>query len=77
MRALNVTAPWGLDAIQVADVPDPVAGPGQVLVLGPGQGRRQLPVGPLLAPGFQRGDAARSQGNRQRLGPTSRGSDGC
>ncbi len=32
MRALNVTAPWGLDAIQVAEVPDPVAGPGQVLV---------------------------------------------
>ncbi len=32
MRALNVTAPWGLDAIQVAEVPDPAAGPGQVLV---------------------------------------------
>lgn len=32
MRALNVTAPWGLDAIQVAEVPDPVAAPGQVLV---------------------------------------------
>ena len=32
MRALNGTAPWGLDAIQVAEVPDPVAGPGQVLV---------------------------------------------
>ena len=32
MRALNVTAPWGLDAIQVAEMPDPVAGPGQVLV---------------------------------------------
>lgn len=32
MRALNVTAPWGLDAIQVAEVPDPVAGPGQLLV---------------------------------------------
>ena len=29
---MNVTAPWGLDAIQVAEVPDPVAGPGQVLV---------------------------------------------
>jgi len=32
MRALNVTAPWGLDAIQVAEMPDPIAGPGQVLV---------------------------------------------
>jgi NADPH:quinone reductase-like Zn-dependent oxidoreductase len=32
MRALNVTAPWGLDAIQVVDKPDPAPGPGQVLV---------------------------------------------
>ncbi len=32
MRALNVAAPWGLDAIQVVERPDPTAGPGQVLV---------------------------------------------
>ena len=32
MRALNVTAPWGLDAIQVVEKPDPTPGPGQVLV---------------------------------------------
>jgi NADPH:quinone reductase-like Zn-dependent oxidoreductase len=32
MRALNVTAPWGLDAIQVVEAPDPTPGPGQVLV---------------------------------------------
>lgn len=32
MRALNVTAPWGLDAIKVVDKPDPTPGPGQVLV---------------------------------------------
>jgi NADPH:quinone reductase-like Zn-dependent oxidoreductase len=32
MRALNVRAPWGLDAIQVVDAPDPSPGPGQVLV---------------------------------------------
>lgn len=32
MRALNVAAPWGLDAIKVVDLPDPKPGPGQVLV---------------------------------------------
>ncbi|MBL8553956.1 MAG: NAD(P)-dependent alcohol dehydrogenase [Phenylobacterium sp.] len=32
MRALNVSAPWGLDAIQVVEKPDPTPGPGQVLV---------------------------------------------
>jgi NADPH:quinone reductase-like Zn-dependent oxidoreductase len=32
MRALKVEAPWGLDAIEVVDVPDPVPGPGEVLV---------------------------------------------
>ena len=32
MRALNVAAPWGLDAIQVVDRPDPAPGPGEVLV---------------------------------------------
>ena len=32
MRALNVTAPWGLDAIQVVEKPDPTPGAGQVLV---------------------------------------------
>jgi len=32
MRALNVAAPWGLDAIQVVEKPDPTPGPGQVLV---------------------------------------------
>jgi NADPH:quinone reductase-like Zn-dependent oxidoreductase len=32
MRALNVAAPWGLDAIKVVDLPDPRPGPGQVLV---------------------------------------------
>ena len=32
MRALNVAAPWGLDAIQVVERPDPTPGPGQVLV---------------------------------------------
>ena len=32
MRALNVAAPWGLDAIKVVEKPDPTPGPGQVLV---------------------------------------------
>lgn len=32
MRALNVQAPWGLDAIKIVDLPDPKPGPGQVLV---------------------------------------------
>ena len=32
MRALNVAAPWGLDAIQVVNRPDPAPGPGEVLV---------------------------------------------
>jgi NADPH:quinone reductase-like Zn-dependent oxidoreductase len=32
MRALNVAAPWGLDAIEVVETPDPKPGPGQVLV---------------------------------------------
>ena len=32
MRALNVAAPWGLEAIEVVEKPDPAPGPGQVLV---------------------------------------------
>jgi len=32
MRALNVTAPWGPDAIKVVEAPDPTPGHGQVLV---------------------------------------------
>ncbi|HEY2753810.1 NAD(P)-dependent alcohol dehydrogenase [Phenylobacterium sp.] len=32
MRTLTVDAPWGLDAIKVAEAPDPSPGPGQVLV---------------------------------------------
>ena len=32
MRALNVTAPWGPDAIKVVEAPDPTPGQGQVLV---------------------------------------------
>jgi len=32
MRALNVAAPWGLDAIKVVELPDPAPGHGQVLV---------------------------------------------
>jgi len=32
MRALNVAAPWGLDAIKVVELPAPTPGPGQVLV---------------------------------------------
>lgn len=32
MRALNVAAPWGPDALKVVDKPDPKPGPGQVLV---------------------------------------------
>lgn len=32
MRVLNVAPPWGLDAIQVAEQPDPSPGPGEVLV---------------------------------------------
>ena len=32
MRALNVAAPWGLDAIKVVEKPDPKPGPGHVLV---------------------------------------------
>ena len=32
MRALKVEAPWGIDAIQVVEAPDPTPGPGEVLV---------------------------------------------
>lgn len=32
MRALEVTAPFGLDALKVVDRPDPAPGPGEVLV---------------------------------------------
>jgi NADPH:quinone reductase-like Zn-dependent oxidoreductase len=32
MRALNVAAPWGLDAIKVVELPEPSPGQGQVLV---------------------------------------------
>jgi len=32
MRALKVEAPWGIDAIQVVEAPDPAPGPGEVLV---------------------------------------------
>lgn len=32
MRALKVEAPWGIDAIEVVDAPDPMPGPGEVLV---------------------------------------------
>jgi len=32
MRALKVEAPWGIDAIQVVETPDPTPGPGEVLV---------------------------------------------
>lgn len=32
MRALKVESPWGLDAIEVVEVPDPQPGPGEVLV---------------------------------------------
>jgi NADPH:quinone reductase-like Zn-dependent oxidoreductase len=32
MRALKVEAPWGLDAIQVIEAPDPTPGSGEVLV---------------------------------------------
>jgi NADPH:quinone reductase-like Zn-dependent oxidoreductase len=32
MRALEVAPPWGLDALQVVERPDPKPGPGQVLV---------------------------------------------
>lgn len=32
MRALNVAAPWGPDAIKVVELPDPKPGPGHVLV---------------------------------------------
>jgi NADPH:quinone reductase-like Zn-dependent oxidoreductase len=32
MRALKVAAPWGLDAIEVVDAPEPKPGPGEVLV---------------------------------------------
>ena len=32
MRALEVAPPWGLDALQVVERPDPTPGPGQVLV---------------------------------------------
>ena len=32
MRALSVAEPWGLDAIQVIEAPDPVPGHGEVLV---------------------------------------------
>lgn len=32
MRALSITAPWGPDAIQVVEAPDPTPGHGQVLV---------------------------------------------
>lgn len=32
MRALNVAAPWGLDALKVVELPDPKPGRGEVLV---------------------------------------------
>jgi NADPH:quinone reductase-like Zn-dependent oxidoreductase len=32
MRALQVKPPWGLDALEVVEAPDPVPGPGEVLV---------------------------------------------
>ena len=32
MRALNVQEPWGIDALEVVEAPDPVPGPGEVLV---------------------------------------------
>lgn len=32
MRALNVAAPWGPDALKIVEAPDPRPGPGQVLV---------------------------------------------
>jgi NADPH:quinone reductase-like Zn-dependent oxidoreductase len=32
MRALNVAAPWGLDAIKLVELPDPTPAAGQVLV---------------------------------------------
>lgn len=32
MRALNVSAPWGLDSLRYVDAPEPTPGPGQVLV---------------------------------------------
>ena len=32
MRALEVTAPWGVEAVQVVERPDPTPGPGEVLV---------------------------------------------
>src|SRR5690349_11772336 len=32
MRALNVAAPWGVDAVQVVEKPDPKPAAGQVLV---------------------------------------------
>jgi NADPH:quinone reductase-like Zn-dependent oxidoreductase len=32
MRALNVSEPWGLDQLKVVDAPDPMPGPGEVLV---------------------------------------------
>src|SRR5688572_16670320 len=32
MRALNVSAPWGFDALRYVEVPEPTPGPGQVLV---------------------------------------------
>ena len=32
MRALNVAAPWGADAIKVVELADPTPGPGEVLV---------------------------------------------
>lgn len=32
MRALEVFEPWGLDALQVVEKPDPTPGPGEVLV---------------------------------------------
>lgn len=32
MRALQVKEPWGLEAIQVVEAPDPTPGPGEVLV---------------------------------------------
>ncbi|WP_332766949.1 zinc-dependent alcohol dehydrogenase family protein [Phenylobacterium sp.] len=32
MRALQAAAPWGVDNLKVAELPDPTPGPGQVLV---------------------------------------------
>lgn len=69
MRALEVSAPWGLETLKVVDAPDPTPGPGEVLVRMKAVSlnfRDLLMVGGM----YSRGSATAS-------GPITPFSDGC